>query len=155
MIYIFYKMFCKCCPHFYIGQTRLNLNVRKEQHFQLANKGKRTRLHQEIRNCGIKNFDIKEICSLELDNYHDACDVEQALIKILKPELNKNVRRVKTIGMKQYQRQWQQRVRDSGIHSCEICDISFCARIHLNKHLQTNKHKRNEQNHMLSYYSQL
>ena len=148
-------MFCKCCPHFYIGQTRLNLNVRKEQHFQVANKGKRTRLCQEIRNCGIKNFDIKEVCSLELHDYYDACEVEMALIKILKPELNKNVRRVRTIGMKQYQREWQQRVRDSGIHSCEICDVSFAAKIHLMRHLETKKHKRNEQSHMVEYYSNL
>lgn len=155
MKYIFYKMFCKCCPHFYIGQTRLNLNVRKEQHFQVANKGKRTRLCQEIRNCGIKNFDIKEVCSLELHDYYDACEVEMALIKILKPELNKNVRRVRTIGMKQYQREWQQRVRDSGIHSCEICDVSFAAKLHLMRHLETKKHKRNEQSHMVEYYSNL
>jgi hypothetical protein len=133
----------------------LNLNVRKEQHFQVANKGKRTRLCQEIRNCGIKNFDIKEVCSLELHDYYDACEVEMALIKILKPELNKNVRRVRTIGMKQYQREWQQRVRDSGIHSCEICDVSFAAKLHLMRHLETKKHKRNEQSHMVEYYSNL
>jgi hypothetical protein len=131
----------------------LNLNVRKEQHFQVANKGKRTRLCQEIRNCGIKNFDIKEVCSLELHDYY--CEVEMALIKILKPELNKNVRRVRTIGMKQYQREWQQRVRDSGIHSCEICDVSFAAKLHLMRHLETKKHKRNEQSHMVEYYSNL
>lgn len=148
-------MFCNCCSHFYIGQTRLNLNVRKEQHYQSANKGKKTRLYQEIRNCGIKNFNIKEICSLDLNDYQEACDVEMALIKILKPELNKNVRRVRTIGMRNYQREWQQRVRDSGIHSCEVCSINFCARLHLLNHLKTKKHQRNEQSHMLSYYSRL
>lgn len=156
-MYRIYKLSCKCCNHFYIGQTRLSLADRLYHHQRQAHRGSKTRLHIKMRNCGINNFKMKTLWKIETKNITDKViidDFEQFYIKMLNPSLNVAIRRVSKIGMKEYLREYRHKMRTEEAHRCDICNLNCVARIHLIKHLKTTKHL-NKENELLQYYQHL
>jgi len=154
MVYKIYKLSCKCCNKFYIGQTGANLFDRLYQHQRRAHNGSKTRLHDYMRNCGITNFKIKTLWKLDIDDKVIVDDMEQMFIKLEKPELNIAVRKISEIGNKRYLQEYREKMRRDGTHRCDVCNLNCVARIHLIEHLKTTKHL-NKENELLNYYSRL
>ncbi len=154
MVYKIYKLSCKCCNKFYIGQTGANLFERFYQHQRRAHNGSKTRLHETMRLCGINNFKIKALWYLNIDDKVIVDDFEMFYIKMLKPELNIAIRRVSEIGNKRYLQEYREKMRRDGNHRCDVCNLNCVARIHLIEHLKTTKHL-NKEAELLDFYSRL
>lgn len=144
MIHKIYKLSCKICNHFYIGQTSASILDRYSQHRQRANKGTKTRLYSHMRSCGIRNFKIKTLWKINTTDKELVNDMEMFYIRMLDPKLNVCVRKVRQIGMKKYLRQYREKMRDGQNHRCSLCDINCVARIHLINHFTTQKHQKKE-----------
>ena len=82
----------------YVGLTKRSLDVRWNQHVNVANKGAKTYFHRAIVKHGMAGFDVHPIVSaLSLDYL---ADLERTLIADLKPEYNQTNGGEVTMGRK-------------------------------------------------------
>jgi hypothetical protein len=82
-----YKISCEKTNDFYIGSTTYNLNDRLSYHRSRAKRGEKNKLHSTMKDLGIKNWKIEEYCTCDNDKQ---LELENAVILLLKPQLNSN-----------------------------------------------------------------
>jgi len=138
-----YRLKCKVCNEFYIGQTKGTLLDRFTQHSNQSHSGSKTRLHRHMRLHGILNCSVKRLWSINTDDVELVNDYEQFFIKLLRPKLNIAIRKVKDMGSKVYQREYREKKRNEGSYRCDTCDLNCISGLHLNIHYDTNKHRKN------------
>ena len=124
----------------YVGSTSLSLKTRLQYHRGAA-KVENNKLHSRMRTIGIENW---QILTLEIHK----CDqkeirvLERNWVNLLKPDLNtfslfanNYETRCRQVDRELFHRN----IRDK-VHHCNICDMSFGWKIHLQKHLKSSKH---------------
>ena len=147
-----YRLHCAYYEQYYIGMTE-NVIERLKQHRHSAHVGKKTLLCQAMRSYGIKNWKIKILVRIPDCNQSNALNIEQMLIKLFNPELNKAIRRVKTLGVKVYIREWHEKNRLSKSYRCDYCNLNCSSGKQLTDHVKTRKHRMNEERYILDEYS--
>lgn len=89
MLVTIYKISCDSDPDlFYVGSTQKTIQERFVQHYRNANKGSDTRFHRIMRQKGLDNWTIEEICSYDVSDRAEGYELEYEHIKELRPPLN-------------------------------------------------------------------
>jgi prophage antirepressor-like protein len=127
----------------YIGSTTQKIGQRFRDHKKDSHRGSTMKLHQKMRDIGIKHFKIEMLDMVDYDDIEELRKMEQQCITVYRPSLNTNRAHSSEEERKKYEsnrkKKWQK--KNEYKYRCDACSYHTSNKEHYNYHCNSQKHK--------------